>query len=192
VCVCLTLIFQDADLPIPMGLDTPSHITLARTFVPVLLPDSVMAELKRQKAFHLLTDHVDPTFLRVLSMEHLQRIKSCWRVADVRQLYSPRADGARKLSCASAGSTAQGCAIVSSPRQATQSPQQATVASPSPRRAAVDAKTGTVRNPVMDAANGLSSSLAFTARLTLRLGLTLGMAENEATSEADNVSSSSG
>jgi hypothetical protein len=81
-----------------MGLDTPSHITLARTFVPVLLPDSVMAELKRQKAFHLLTDHVDPTFLRVLSIEHLQRIKSCWRVDDLRQLYSPRAEAAGKPS----------------------------------------------------------------------------------------------
>jgi hypothetical protein len=165
--VIATVCPQDADLPIPMGLGTPSHITLGRTFVPVLLPDSVIAEIKRLHAYHLLSDHVDPTFLRILPMEHLQRIKSCWRVGDVRQLYSPRGNATRKLSDGTVN---------------TISPSSTGGAS---------SRAVPMQNPMSEPDSALSSSLSLSARITSRLGFAfafVNMEEQQPETNASDVS----
>lgn len=60
-----------------MSWHTPSHLVFARLFVPVLMPEAVMQEMKRTDAFHLIEDHVDPHFVRVMTMQ-----ASSWRLGE--------------------------------------------------------------------------------------------------------------
>jgi hypothetical protein len=66
------------DLRVPMGPLTPTPLLTARLFAVILMQSERLRELKDKPQWRVVSEHIDPSWIRLLSIDDILSIREIW------------------------------------------------------------------------------------------------------------------